>query len=95
MLDPLHLLVASATVECGICALVAALAVVLGVRAVRRAVPAARVPLQLGVSAVGSFDMAEVWTAERAAMEPEGLEYETADGGRRAHVVDLWGAAQA
>jgi hypothetical protein len=48
--------VASATVERGICALVAALAVVLGVRAVRRAVPAARVPLQLGAS------------AERAAM---------------------------
>jgi hypothetical protein len=45
--------------------------------------------------AIGSFDMAEVWGVERFAMEPEGLEYETRDGSRLAHVVDLWGRARA
>jgi hypothetical protein len=49
--DPVHLLVASATVERGVCALVACLAVVLGVRALVRPAPAARVPLRLGASA--------------------------------------------
>ena len=44
--------------------------------------------------AVGSFDMVEVWGGERAVMEPEGLEYERGNGGRRVHAVDLWGNAR-